>query len=144
MTTGILDAAQQVFEQYGARRANVEDVARTAGVSRSTLYRAYPNKEALLEAVLLRQFDAFLAELDRVAASLPPREAVVECFAHGMALSREIPLFARLAETEPDVVTAAGAATQSALVLGSAERVAGPCAAAAPPCPATSCRPWPS
>ncbi len=35
MTAGILDAAQQVFEQYGARRANVEDVARTAGVSRS-------------------------------------------------------------------------------------------------------------
>ena len=124
MRVEILDAAQQVFEQYGARRANVEDVARTAGVSRSTLYRAYPNKEALLEAVLLRQFDDFLNELDRVAADLPPREAVVECFAHGMALTREIPLFARLAETEPDVVTAAGAASQSTLVLGSAERVA--------------------
>ena len=114
-----------VFEQYGARRANVEDVARAAGISRSTLYRAYPNKEALLEAVLVREFDAFLTELDRVAADLPPREAVVECFAQGMALTREIPLLARLAETEPELVTAAGAASHSTLVLGSAARVAG-------------------
>jgi len=124
VTVAILDAAQEVFEQYGARRANIEDVARTAGISRSTLYRAYPNKEALLEAVLLRQFDDFLTALDRVAADLPPREAVVECFTRGLALTREIPLLARLAESEPDVVTVAGAASQSTLVLGSAGRVA--------------------
>ena len=120
----ILDAARRVFEQYGARRANVEDVARAAGVSRSTLYRAYPNKEALLEAVLVAEFDAFLTELDRVAADLPPHEAVVECFARGMSLTREIPLLARLTETEPELVTAAGAASHTALVLRSAERVA--------------------
>ena len=125
MTVAILDAARHVFEQYGARRANVEDVARAAGVSRSTLYRAYPNKDVLLEAVLLAELDAFLTELDRVAVDLPPREAVVECFAQGMRLTREIPLLARLAETEPDLITAAGAASHSSLVLGSAERVAG-------------------
>ena len=124
MTATILEAARTVFEQYGARRANVEDVARAAGISRSTLYRAYPNKEVLLEAVLLAEFDAFLSELDRVASGLSPREAVVECFARGMALTREIPLLARLAETEPELVTAAGAASHSSLVLGSASRVA--------------------
>ena len=125
MTVAILDAARGVFEQYGARRANVEDVARAAGVSRSTLYRAYPNKDVLLEAVLLQELDSFLTQLDRVAADLPPREAVVECFTQGLRLTREIPLLARLAQTEPDVLTAAGAVSQSALVLGSAERVAG-------------------
>ena len=124
MTVAILDAAQHVFEQYGARRANVEDVARAAGVSRSTLYRAYPNKEALLDAVLMRQFDEFLAELDRVASGLPPREAVVECFTRGIALTREIPLLARLVETEPEIITGAGAGSHSSLVLGSAEQVA--------------------
>ena len=120
----ILEAARRVFEQYGARRANVEDVARAAGVSRSTLYRAYPNKEALLEAVLLRQLDEFLTELDRVAADLPPREAVVECFTRGLELTREIPLLARLAETEPELITAAGALSHSSMVLGAADRVA--------------------
>lgn len=123
-TTDILLAARHVFEQYGARRANVEDVARAAGVSRSTLYRAYPNKQALLEAVLLQQLDDFLTELDRLAADLPPREAVVECFTRGLELTREIPLLARLAETEPELVTAAGALSHSGLVLGAADRVA--------------------
>jgi TetR/AcrR family transcriptional regulator len=121
---GILEAARGVFEQYGARRANIEDVARAAGISRSTLYRAYPSKEALLEAVLVSEFDAFLTELDRVAADLPPQEAVVECFARGMALTREIPLLARLAQTEPELAIAAGAASHSSMVLHSAERVA--------------------
>ena len=125
MTVAILDAAQRVFEQYGARRANVEDVARTAGISRSTLYRAYPNKEALLEAVLLRQLDDFLTQLDRVAADLPPREAVVECFTRGMALTREIPLLARLVETEPEIITGIGGSAQTSVVLGSTHRVAG-------------------
>jgi AcrR family transcriptional regulator len=124
VSVAILDAARHVFEQYGARRANIEDVARAAGISRSTLYRAYPNKDALLEAVLLRQIDEFLVELDQVAADLPPREAVVECFVHGMALTRKIPLLARLDQSEPALITAAGAASHSSLVLGSAERVA--------------------
>jgi AcrR family transcriptional regulator len=124
VTTAILDAAQRVFEQYGARRANVEDVARAAGVSRSTLYRAYPNKEALLDAVLMRQLGDFMAELDRVASGLPPQEAVVECFARGIALTREIPLLARLVETEPEIITGAGASSHSSLVLGTADQVA--------------------
>lgn len=124
MTTAILDAAQRVFEQYGARRANVEDVARAAGVSRSTLYRAYPNKEALLDAVLMRQLGDFMAELDRVASGLPPQEAVVECFTRGIALTREIPLLARLVETEPETITGAGASSHSSLVIGTADQVA--------------------
>ncbi|MCX6398147.1 MAG: TetR family transcriptional regulator [Propionibacteriales bacterium] len=127
MTTaslGILDAAQQVFEQYGSRRANVEDVARAAGVSRSTLYRAYPNKEALLVAVLERQFAAFLDELDRVASGLAPREAVVECFSAGIALTREIPLLARLVQSEPEIITGAGAGSHSSLILSAADQVA--------------------
>jgi TetR/AcrR family transcriptional regulator len=124
VTAAILDAAQRVFEQYGARRANVEDVARAAGVSRSTLYRAYPNKEALLDAVLMRELDAFLAELDRVASGLPPREAVVECFTRGIALTREVPLLARMVETEPEIITGAGANSHSSIVLGTADQVA--------------------
>ncbi len=124
MTVAILDAAQQVFERYGARRASIQDVADAAGISRSTRYRAYANKDALLEAVLLRELDEFLIELDRVAADLASREAVIECFVRGMAMTREIPLLARLAETEPEVVNAAGAASQSDLILGSAHRVA--------------------
>ncbi|WP_139981399.1 TetR/AcrR family transcriptional regulator [Nocardioides litoris] len=101
----ILDAARHVFEQYGARRATVDDVAATAGVSRSTLYRSYPGKEALLAAVVQRETDTFFDELDEVAAGLPPRQALVECFVRGISLLRQVPVLGRLAVTEPAVVT---------------------------------------
>src|SRR5437867_2223981 len=101
MTT-ILDAAEKVFTRYGARRANVEDVAKAAGISRSTLYRAYPTKEALLQAVLDREIDEFFDQLDALAAGLPPREAIVVCYTAGIGLTREIPLLGRLIETEPE------------------------------------------
>jgi AcrR family transcriptional regulator len=124
VSTAILDAAQTVFEKYGARRANVEDVARAAGVSRSTLYRAYPTKEALLQAVLDREIDEFFDQLDALASGLSPQEAIVECFTAGIALTHEIPLLARLVETEPEIITGIGGSAQTSVVLGSAHRVA--------------------
>ena len=124
MSSGILDAAQAVFEQYGARRANVEDVAKAAGISRSTLYRAYPTKEALLQAVLDREIDEFFNQLDALASGLSPGEAIVECFTAGIALTHEIPLLARLVETEPEIITGIGGSAQTSVVLGSAHRVA--------------------
>jgi TetR/AcrR family transcriptional repressor of mexCD-oprJ operon len=46
----ILDAAAHVFSEQGTA-ANLADVAAAAGVSRATLYRYYPNREALLRAL---------------------------------------------------------------------------------------------
>ena len=122
MSEAILDAARDVFEQYGARRANVDDVARAAGISRSTLYRAYPNKEALLGAVVARETSAFFDALDVVAADLPPREAVIECFVRGISMMRDIPVLGRLGQTEPEMIT--GISTGGSLVLTYADRVA--------------------
>ena len=70
MTDDILDAARVVFEEYGARRANVDDVARKAGISRSTLYRRFPNKESLLAAVIDRETNAFLDDAKRYLSQL--------------------------------------------------------------------------
>ena len=123
MSEAILDAARDVFERFGAKRANVEDVARAAGISRSTLYRAYPTKEALLIAVIAREADAVFTDLDAVAADLPPQEAVVECFVRGISLMRDIPVLGSLAETEPEVIT--GMREGRSYVLALAERVMG-------------------
>jgi TetR/AcrR family transcriptional regulator len=122
VSDAVLDAARAVFEQYGARRANVDDIAAAAGMSRSTLYRRYPNKEALLAAVVARELDAFFDELDRVAADLPPQEAVIECFVRGLAIMREIPVLGRLSQTEPEVVT--GMPGRGHMLLAQSDRVA--------------------
>lgn len=121
MSDALLDAARDVFEEYGARRANVDDIARAAGISRSTLYRRFPNKEALLEAVVDRETGRFFDELDRIAEHLPPQEAVIECFAHGVAIMREIPVLGRLAKTEPEVV---GGISRGHALLAYSDRIA--------------------
>ncbi|MGA8255782.1 MAG: helix-turn-helix domain-containing protein [Nocardioides sp.] len=122
MTDEILDAARDVFGDFGARRANVDDVARAAGVSRSTLYRRFPTKEALLLAVIERETSVFFDDLDEIARHLPPQEAIIECFVQGMSILREIPVLSRLAETEPEVVT--GMRGSASLIVAHRQRVA--------------------
>ena len=51
----ILDAAQSALLDLGLRNTTLAEVARRAGVSRMTLYRRYPDIDALLTEVLGRQ-----------------------------------------------------------------------------------------
>ncbi|SDL83399.1 TetR/AcrR family transcriptional regulator [Nonomuraea jiangxiensis] len=57
----LLAEAHAVFDQDGVT-ASLEDVAARAGVGIGTLYRHFPTREALLEAVLRERFDALTAE----------------------------------------------------------------------------------
>src|SRR5580704_5863067 len=47
----LLDAAVAVFAEHGADDASLEEIARRAGVGIGTLYRHFPTRQALLEAV---------------------------------------------------------------------------------------------
>ncbi len=55
-------AADEVFARHGLE-ASVEEIARHAGVGMGTLYRRFPNKAALIDAI----FEGHLEELARVA-----------------------------------------------------------------------------
>jgi AcrR family transcriptional regulator len=60
----ILDAARGLFFEHGLE-ASMDEVARAAGVGAATLYRRFPTKEALLDAILgdvLERFHAFALE----------------------------------------------------------------------------------
>jgi AcrR family transcriptional regulator len=52
----ILRAARAVFAEKG-REAQIDDVARKAKVGVGTVYRHFPTKDALLEALAVEQFD---------------------------------------------------------------------------------------
>src|ERR1700758_4299473 len=99
----ILDTARMVFETYGVRRANIEDVAARAGVSRSTVYRRFPTKDDLFERVMRREGELFFATLDRATAGCDPRQAVIEAFTLGVRLVRDSPLFSRIVDSEPEL-----------------------------------------
>ena len=60
----ILDAARLLFAERGFE-TSMDDVARAAGVGAGTLYRRFPTKEALLDAILgdlVERYRAFLEE----------------------------------------------------------------------------------
>jgi TetR/AcrR family transcriptional regulator len=99
----ILDTARTVFETYGVRRANIEDVAARAGVSRSTIYRRFPTKDDLFEHVVRREAELFFTTLDRATAGCNPQQAVVEAFALGVRLVQDSPLYSRIVESEPEL-----------------------------------------
>ncbi len=57
----ILDAAKAVFAEFGAE-AQMDDVARSAGVGVGTVYRHFPTKEALLVELVRQKFRLMAAQ----------------------------------------------------------------------------------
>lgn len=71
----ILAAARSLFGDKGVTRVTMEEVARTAGVGKGTLYRRFPNKGLLCEALLDEPTRRLQAEV-LVSLSDPNRGAL--------------------------------------------------------------------
>ena len=64
----ILEAAEDVLRRYGPAKANVVDVARALEVSHGSVYRHFPSKAALRDAVTERWLSEISRPLEAVAA----------------------------------------------------------------------------
>jgi AcrR family transcriptional regulator len=71
----LLVAARDAFAQNGTA-ASLEDIARRAGVGIGTLYRNFPTRQDLFDAVYVGEIEALCQEAEEVAG-LPPWEALV-------------------------------------------------------------------
>jgi AcrR family transcriptional regulator len=71
----VLEAAKAVFATGGSQ-ASLEAVAREAGVGIGTLYRHFPTREALFEAVYRREVDQLVEFAQHLAACPAPVEAL--------------------------------------------------------------------
>jgi AcrR family transcriptional regulator len=60
----ILRAAESCVRRWGLRRVSMGDVATEAGVSRGSVYRYFPDRDALIQAVLERVAEAHVAEAE--------------------------------------------------------------------------------
>ncbi|HUJ15000.1 MAG TPA: TetR/AcrR family transcriptional regulator [Thermoanaerobaculia bacterium] len=65
----ILDAAERLLGRHGYRQIRVEDIAREAGVAKSTVYLHFDSKEAALLATVDRIVDAVCEEMTRIVQS---------------------------------------------------------------------------
>ena len=72
----VLAVARTVVDEQGAN-ASLRDVARRAGVGLGTLYRHFPTREALLEALLRNSFDGLTARAEALERVDSPAEALV-------------------------------------------------------------------
>ncbi len=72
----LLATAREVVTEQGVD-ASLRDIARRAGVGLGTLYRHFPTREVLLDALLRTSFDGLTERAAELEASRPPDEALV-------------------------------------------------------------------
>lgn len=105
ITTRILGATLEQAELVGMRRITMEDVARRSGVGRATLYRRFPTKAALIDAIVLaearRYFDGHTQACAN-AATLEDRLVYGTVFT--VTFLREHALLKKLLRTEPEAL----------------------------------------
>jgi len=97
----ILDAAYDLLLAVGMRRVTMADIARQADVSRATLYRRWPNVQAVIAALMTREF----AQLARGMADSPGadgRSALVAGIVHAVAEVRAHPLLRKIVDVDPE------------------------------------------
>jgi AcrR family transcriptional regulator len=95
----ILDAAEEIFAAEGVA-VPIDAVAERAGLGVGTLYRHFPNKEALLEAIVVDRISALVATAKEFELAEDP----------GQALFSFLEEFARQAAAKRDLFEALGSA----------------------------------
>jgi AcrR family transcriptional regulator len=71
----ILEVAKEAFARSGAN-TSLDDIAKQAGVGAGTLYRHFPTRDALLEAVYRTEVEKLAAAEQKLAQAMPPIEAL--------------------------------------------------------------------
>jgi len=71
----LLEAAKQAFAAAGPD-VGLDEIARRAGVGIGTLYRHFPNRDAIVEAVYRREVQQLADAATRLLGSLPPDAAL--------------------------------------------------------------------
>ena len=59
----ILDAARELLQRWGYKKTTLDDIAKQAGVAKGTIYLHWKTREALFEALLLREWLSILSDL---------------------------------------------------------------------------------
>lgn len=99
----VLGAARDAIADQGIQALTMEDVARSAGVGRATIYRKFENRDALVEAVLLEDLRRYLDRLEGVMdAAGDLTDQLVEGYVHTLAWVRDESLLRAVVDHDGD------------------------------------------
>jgi AcrR family transcriptional regulator len=128
-TDPMVEAALECFADRGVRQTSLTDVARRAGVSRATAYRAFAGKDDLVAAVARAEVERFTAQLaEAVDWNADIDEVIRRTVAFTLRYLEAHAVLQRVLREEPEqlagvIVQRPGRVTLIELVRGGAERV---------------------
>ncbi|MBM0126628.1 TetR/AcrR family transcriptional regulator [Pimelobacter simplex] len=110
-----LDAARECILDVGWRRTTLTEVARRAGVSRMTIYRAWSDMPALLGDLMTREWGTLVASgvdakqagseaTDATVTASPTPDAIADAVVATVHALRENELFTRIVELDPELI----------------------------------------
>jgi AcrR family transcriptional regulator len=101
----ILDGAMLAVARHGLSKLGMRDVSDSAGVSRGTLYRYFPNREELLQSLAAFESARFQQRVGEALRSAPRGSSRLEvALLHVTRYVREHPAIQRILDTEPAFV----------------------------------------
>jgi AcrR family transcriptional regulator len=114
----LIEVAKAMFREGGAE-TSLEAVARAAGVGIGTLYRHFPTRDALIEAVYLTEMRNLAEAAPRFSATLPPVEALrawLRLFVDHIATKQVMaPVLASMVGGPSEACTNSGARVKAAI-----------------------------
>jgi AcrR family transcriptional regulator len=103
-TETILDATRASVLDFGIRRTTLTDVARRAGVSRMTVYRRYPDVDAVLRDLMTREFGVLIEDVATRVDGADGRARLVGRLTASVRALREHALLRKVMEAEPELL----------------------------------------
>jgi AcrR family transcriptional regulator len=100
---GYLDAARACILDVGWRRTTLTEVARRAGVSRMTIYRAWSDMPELLGDLMTREWGELVAST-QVQTGDPAPGQIADGVVRAIAVLRDNELFVRIVELDPELI----------------------------------------
>ncbi|WP_099024286.1 TetR/AcrR family transcriptional regulator [Mycolicibacterium palauense] len=103
-TTAILDAAVVEFSRRGFRRVALDEVARRAKVSRTTIYRRFAGRDELVAAVIDRENAVLCTDIaEELKGVGPATDLYVEAFTLAIVKFRGHRVLNRMITDEPEL-----------------------------------------
>lgn len=76
----ILDAAKTCFTQFGFEKTTLEDIGKKLGLNKSSLYYYFKNKEEIFTAVIVRQAESIVEDLQKEFSSRDQPEEKIQVY----------------------------------------------------------------
>ena len=92
----ILDVTAELLLRHGYNKVTMSDVADAVGLNRRLVYLLFPSKDALMEALLLREVNTYVELWNRYLESDPLGGTVASVYRGLLAALKQLPLMAAM------------------------------------------------